>query len=68
MIIIALRETDDGMVATVNCIDTTGSEPATIDVTENYHVKELLVTDEDGTTRAGWFISKNCDLAEMEKA
>lgn len=64
MIIISLREGDDGMIATVNAIDTSGEKPVTFDVTENYHVKELLVTDEDGTTRAGWFISKNCDMKE----
>ncbi len=64
MIIISLRESDDGMIATVNAVDTTGKEPKTFDVSEQYTVKELLVTESNGTSRAGWFVSKNCETPE----
>lgn len=60
MIIISLREGDGGMIATVNAVDTTGAEPKTFDVSKDYTVRELLVTLDDGTAEAGWFVAKKC--------
>lgn len=62
MISIAIRETEDGQKAFVYVSNAEGTE--LLDVTEHYSVAEMLIEDNEGETRAGWFVSKTCEALE----
>ena len=59
MMIVAVYDTESGLKAQVNAVNEDGTK--TIDVSDQYEVKELLVTDESGNTLAGWFVGKPCE-------